>query len=211
MGFCAMARFRILLPSRRMVGFLLPFSFVLGISPPLLAGTICGIVRDTSSGAPVANAGVFVRETSGGYTGLHTASDGSGFYCIEDIPPGTYDLECRVDDYLAAFVRDVVVTDTQVGVGIDITPSRLRLSARPNPASTRVILEFSSRTPNPIRIEIFDLQGRRLRGWEGEGGRTHIMNWSFRDNRGRPVPAGIYFARLSTGGHHRTVRILRIP
>ena len=194
----------------RLVGVAFVLFFLV---PPaaVLAGTICGTVRDASSGFPIPRAGVFLRETSGIYTGLHTASDSIGVYCIDGISPGVYDLEYRVDNYLIDYVRDVAVNDEQVGINMDLVASRWHLVAWPNPSSSRVFLEFSTDTSDLVRVEVFDVRGRRVRGWEGNGGENTTMTWNFRDAAGRLVPAGVYFARLSGGRQTRVTRILRIP
>jgi hypothetical protein len=185
--------------------------FFLVAPAAVLAGTICGTVRDASSGFPISHAGVFLRETSGVYTGLHAASDSSGAYCIDGIPAGVYDLEYRVDSYLVDYVRDVAVNDEQVAINVDLVAPRWHLVAWPNPSSRRVFLEFSTSTSGPVRMEVFDVRGRRVRGWEGSGGENTTMSWNFRDAAGRLVPAGVYFARLSDGRKTRVTRILRIP
>lgn len=54
--------------------------------------------------------------------------------------------------------------------------------------------------------------GRHLRrlaaGQLGAG--THTRRWDGKNDRGRPVPAGVYFAELAAGGARRTVRMVRL-
>jgi hypothetical protein len=135
----------------------------------------------------------------------------AGAYCIDDVPPGSYDIECKVDDYLVAYVRDVVVEDTLVGADLDLIAPALRIRAWPNPASSRVSLDISTAVATRVRLEIFDSRGRYVRGWEGESSEHHQLIWNFLDRRGQPVPAGVYFARLSANGDRRVTRILRLP
>ena len=60
-------------------------------------------------------------------------------------------------------------------------------------------------------IELFDLQGRVVRriplGTESDG----IAQWNGRDQDGRLVPAGIYFARLTSGSVHAQARVVLLP
>lgn len=82
------------------------------------------------------------------------------------------------------------------------------LSARPNPFSgrVRIRLEEAGTAPpdGPLDAEIFDLRGRRLRRIGAGKGRKWI--WDGRDERGMPVPPGVYFVRVA-GVSLRLVRV----
>ncbi len=60
-------------------------------------------------------------------------------------------------------------------------------------------------------IRLFDLQGRQVRelplGVESDG----VAQWNGRDQDGRLVPAGIYFARLLSGSIHAQTRVVLLP
>lgn len=175
------------------------------------AGTLCGTVRDARTQAPVPQAGVFVRTTAGAYTGLYAATDTQGSFCIDPIPPGSYDLEVRVDDYLVAVLKGVVVTQ-QTGVGITVPSDRLvHLAIWPNPAIRDVHLQWSLPRESTVRIAVYDAQGRPVAGWNGTqpaGG--HDLTWDLRDTAGRTVVPGVYFVRLKAGNSIRLGRILKL-
>ena len=80
-------------------------------APAYAAGILCGTVRDAVTANPIVGAGIFLRQTTGQYTGFNGATDATGHYCISGIPAGTYDLEVRLDDYQVAYRRGVVVND----------------------------------------------------------------------------------------------------
>jgi len=185
------------------------FGLSLVLASPLSAGTICGTVRDASSAAPIPRAGVFVRETTGAYTGLYAATDLNGQYCVGSVPPGTYDLEFRVDNYIVDYTRDVVVNDDATGIDAELVPT-LTFRTWPNPASKNVVLAVSLHTPGAIQIEIFDSQGKRVRSWSGSAGERFTMTWNFRDANGRPVPSGVYYARARHDRGSMITRIIRI-
>jgi hypothetical protein len=75
------------------------------------------------------------------------------------------------------------------------------VDARPNPfaGSTRLAFRVPAGSGRAT-LSVFDVRGRRVRslldGLVTEGSGT--ATWDARDDRGRPVPAGIYFYRLET-------------
>lgn len=89
-------------------------------------------------------------------------------------------------------------------------PAAPRLRAWPNPFNPSTQLVFRLGAPGPARLELLDLQGRRLRllaegDWPaGEQARV----WDGRDGSGQPLPSGVYLARL-VGSHGQvTVKLL---
>lgn len=188
-------------------------SVALGIfgTSPALAGTLCGTVRDAQTQAPVPQAGVFARTTGGAYTGLYAATDGQGRFCIDPIPPGSYDLEVRVDDYLVAVLKNVVVSQ-QTGVGITVPSDRLlHLAVWPNPAIRDVHLEWSLPRESAVHLTVYDAQGRLVAGWDGnQPAGSHAHAWDFRDTAGRVVSPGMYFVRLRAGKTVRVGRVLKL-
>ncbi len=84
------------------------------------------------------------------------------------------------------------------------------LAVAPLPARVDVTFSFDARSAGPVLLDLFDLQGRRLRRL---GGRTdppgvHHLRWDLRDEAGRPVGAGIYLARLGWEGEVHTARVV---
>ncbi len=98
--------------------------------------------------------------------------------------------------------------ETFFPAGVDVgTAHRNALRASPNP-STGVIhfaLEPDVAADAPRSLEILDLSGRLIRTVPiGEQG--HAI-WTGRDRSGRPLPAGIYWARPSGGRADEAVSI----
>jgi len=53
-----------------------------------------------------------------------------------------------------------------------------------------------------VRLAVYDLRGRRVRDLlEGvrAGGGHYAVPWDGRDDRGRPLPSGVYLYRLTAG------------
>ena len=191
------------------VGMILLIALLLPASTP--AGTICGTVRDKDTLYPINRAGIFVRTQEGTYTGYHGATDGTGNYCIDQIPAGTYDLEIAVNDYLTEYVRGVEVTDDVTNVDIDISDWEHYLYAPwPNPAQTSVTFRYRIGKPTPVKIQIFDVRGRIIRGWQGlySTPGEHNFKWNLRDRRGARVPSGVYFYKLEAGRFTATRKMI---
>ena len=80
----------------------------------------------------------------------------------------------------------------------------------PNPARTSTRFELSLPQAAPVRVEAFDLGGRRVRSLlDGmrEAGRADLV-WDLRDDHGLPVNAGVYLIRAVLPGKvvtHRSV------
>jgi choice-of-anchor B domain-containing protein len=91
---------------------------------------------------------------------------------------------------------------TSLGVARGPTASRPSLgSPRPNPASTEVLVPFSSPSDMRISAEIVDAAGRRIRRLADRSvaaGETDVR-WDLRDGGGVRVAAGAYFLRITAG------------
>ena len=72
----------------------------------------------------------------------------------------------------------------------------------PNPFNPTTSIGFSLPTAARVRLEIFDVLGRRLATPLGEGFRTfsagrHEVRWNGRSQSGAALPSGIYFYRMA--------------
>jgi hypothetical protein len=82
----------------------------------------------------------------------------------------------------------------------------------PNPSGGDSRIEFTANGETHVRIQVFDLTGRRvaeLIDRSVSAGR-HGVSWDGRDEQGRAVPSGVYFATLRTSMESRRVKVLRI-
>jgi hypothetical protein len=74
-----------------------------------------------------------------------------------------------------------------------------RLHAWPNPFNPRTDLRFSLDTEGVGSLDVYDIGGRHLRrlaaGAFSAG--VHQLTWDGRDDAGRALPSGVYFARLA--------------
>lgn len=90
-------------------------------------------------------------------------------------------------------------------------PSSLELiKAYPNPFNQNVNLEFSIVKKGFIQFGIYDLNGRlvnRLLQTELNAGK-HYTVWNGRDNNGKQMSSGIYWAHLNGVGHESSIKLL---
>jgi hypothetical protein len=61
------------------------------------------------------------------------------------------------------------------------------------------------------RIEIFDVGGRRVRRLMLGAGEEGVVRWDGRDESGHRLPAGLYFARLTSASLRAQARVVLIP
>ncbi|MBD3333941.1 MAG: hypothetical protein GF355_00310, partial [Candidatus Eisenbacteria bacterium] len=76
------------------------------------------------------------------------------------------------------------------------------LPVAPNPARTEAAIRWEVPRDLPLEIEVITVSGRRVwsRSLPARGAGMGELTWTGRDAAGRPLPAGVYFARVSTGG-----------
>ena len=103
------------------------------------------------------------------------------------------------------------ITESATDVAGEAAPARVALLPNhPNPFNPRTELRFSLTDPAAVRLEVFDLGGRRVRTLvDGAlyGAGTHGVTWLGRDDGGRALASGIYFARLSADGRVETRKL----
>ena len=92
-----------------------------------------------------------------------------------------------------------------------LAPPHPQLQASsPNPFRTQTTISYELKAPARTRIEVFDLNGRRvdlIMDRVQPAGR-HQAVWDA--SRNHAIRSGIYFARLEAGGESQTLRIALI-
>ena len=83
----------------------------------------------------------------------------------------------------------------------------LALSARPVPAVSEVRLIVHAPGGESWRLEIVDPAGRRLRAL-GTAASDASLVWDLRDDAGRRVAPGVYWARVSTSRERTVARVV---
>ena len=83
------------------------------------------------------------------------------------------------------------------------------LPARPNPSRGAVRLGYELGAPGRVRLAVYSVTGQlvaTLADGDAAAGR-HEASWNGSDRVGRPMAAGVYFARLQTAGGTLTQRL----
>lgn len=134
------------------------------------------------------------------------------------VPPFThfaFSILASPDGLLLGTANSAIVgmtLDDVVAVASPPVPSRPELVAAPTPFRDRVALSFTAPVRGTVSIEVHDAGGRRVFARTSpplEAG-DHILHWDGRDARGRPVPVGVYWARVVQDGQRvGTTRVVR--
>lgn len=75
------------------------------------------------------------------------------------------------------------------------------LANAPNPFNASTELRFELPVAGSYEIEVFDIAGRRVTGFRGNGqAGANAVRWNGRDGQGRSASAGVYYFRLVSGG-----------
>jgi hypothetical protein len=95
---------------------------------------------------------------------------------------------------------------------VETTPEKFGFEAFPNPSSSRVMLQFRLERDGKAALSIYDAKGRKVRlladqvraaGW-------NAVEWDGRDDKGRTVRAGTYFARLEAAEGQKTEKVIHL-
>jgi hypothetical protein len=86
-------------------------------------------------------------------------------------------------------------------------------AARPNPFNPTTSIRYSLVATGRVRLEIYDARGRLVRTLFDAvqpGPRWYAAVWNGRDQSGRPVPGGVYFARLRAPSYTSVRRLVLV-
>ncbi len=70
------------------------------------------------------------------------------------------------------------------------------LQALPNPFKDYTLISYNLPDASAVRIRVYDVAGRRVRNLLKGGSPRGSVLWDGRDDRGRPLPRGIYIIYL---------------
>lgn len=100
----------------------------------------------------------------------------------------------------------LLTTAAQCPLGVTaapVAPTDLSLAAHPNPFNPRTTVTFALARPGSVTLTIHDVAGRLVRTLidsEVLPAGMQARTWTGVDDRGRPVPSGVYHGRVQAGG-----------
>lgn len=96
--------------------------------------------------------------------------------------------------------------------GVRVRAGAILLQAHPNPFRGQAELRLYLRRPGPARLEVFGVDGRRIRllAEERFDAGVTLLSWDGREDSGRPAPAGVYWIRAAGSGADAQLRLLRL-
>jgi len=90
-------------------------------------------------------------------------------------------------------------------------PQAARISAAyPNPFNAETIIEYHLSKAGTATLSVYDITGRKVRelvSYFLPAGKNKAV-WNRRDDSGRQVSSGVYFARLTVGKHAAVEKML---
>jgi hypothetical protein len=143
-------------------------------------------------------------------------------FALADYLPLTSGMQLRfvASDYLGPSVVEAAVDDIEIIRSAPSTatpsghptpaPRALVFFGAPNPFNAATELRFDLASRGPVALDLFDVHGRRVRRLANEimDAGPHIARWDARDDDGRAVAPGIYWARLLAPGRTATEKLI---
>lgn len=183
---------------------------------PATSGASVALVNDLDLVVTAPGGSVYLGNRM---TGGQSASGGSAdrrnveeMFRLDNPPVGVYSIEVRGFNVpqgpqpfaLASTGSFAGWPDDPSSVGDEVASAAgwSIVSVEPNPLSERTTILFEAPPSGGLaRVAVYDLAGREVRtiGEEIIAGRRTLV-WDGRDDHGRDVPSGIYFARLTAEG-----------
>lgn len=158
----------------------------------LSIGTADSVVFNLSSLNLPANYSVRIYIDGHGYTFGETNT-----FVFHPTAPGSYNGIIKVNNH-------PVASDDLVQSPIS------KLSVYPNPFNPSTTIAFQTKVAQPINVELYNLKGQKVRSLingnmeKGE----HKLVWDGRDDHGRSVSSGIYFAMVRGKSYRQTIKMV---
>jgi hypothetical protein len=175
-------------------------------------GMIAGVVRRQNT-IPIQGATVSTA-------GFSATTNGVGAYTLV-LPIGNYDVTCAAPGYEPQTAPGITVNVSQtttlnfimaVGNEDPIVPVTATALAGnyPNPFNPETTISYSVKEPSPVRIEIFNSKGQKVRTLVNETQSTGWYSpvWNGKDDLGQPVSSGVYLYRMNAGAYHSTRKMI---
>jgi hypothetical protein len=142
--------------------------------------------------------------------GIATRSYVFGVFCDDASLPPFNKVRTAATELFRDLISDHLescpsaIPETRIAGSVQLEPNV------PNPFNPRTDIFFSLVGDGEVELTVHDLGGRevaRLHSGHYPAGR-HSVTWNGRDNAGRAVASGTYFARINAGGQVQTRKMV---
>lgn len=149
---------------------------------------------------------------------LGAARNRQGVFTNASLTEGNWvSIECAtnvaaMDSVYALVIEAVVTSDTEQPTQTLAVQPVLQ-QCTPNPFGHYTDIRFAAETQGPVRLNIYDVNGRHVRGLTGKVSKRkgwQTVRWDGRDNNGTVVSSGVYLCRLDVGNETHTRLFTRI-
>jgi len=141
-------------------------------------------------------------------------------YLDAELPMVTvYDLKIhKVDHYLAigTHARSMYKLGLDQIVGVNENESFVNKAItdfknQPNPFVNETQIAFSLRETSKVKVEIFDIQGRRIANLLDKqiNAGNHNINWNATNDRGYKLSSAYYICKITAGNESKTIKMLK--
>jgi len=118
--------------------------------------------------------------------------------------PGRYVWHCHIlshEDHEMMRVLEVTDPNANKQLAQNDQQSGASLGASPNPFNPETTLHYTIPQPENVRIDVYDIKGRRVKTLVNsqKAAGSYTIRWNGRNEQGRHVSSGMYFARLEAG------------
>lgn len=133
------------------------------------------------------------------------AENYSGVVCVMSQPEETnpYFTNAAVLERLTYFY-------TGIEESKDNTYFNNQVVVHPNPFRQEIAFTLVQKTTAPVSLEIYDVQGQRVKTLKHNSGNKIMLVWDGKDENGKSVADGIYFYLMNSGSQKTTGKVIRI-
>jgi len=144
----------------------------------------------------------YVGASAYGYTVLEVVVDTAGLLAGYHTTPVTIVTNDPVNPTLQVEIQ--LTVDGDITAAGDAPRAFQLVGAVPNPFNPQTTIKYVLPEAGSVRLRLYDVQGRLVRtlvdGTRAAG--ANEVRWDGRDNTGRSMASGTYFARLEQGSQH---------
>jgi len=130
---------------------------------------------------------------------------------LDEVVLGSFCYNCCSGDYQGRV--HIYSPDTTTDVeseGEQPLPKMFELHQNhPNPFNASTIISYSLRKSGPVKLSIYNIRGEMVRQLVDltQIPGPHRVTWDGKNEKGKEVASGLYFARLLAGAHSQTIKL----